>query len=55
MNWNMDNNGHGLAIEIEVHLEVMENSIEEIRKANDEMKSMENSLMESHKHMCSMM
>jgi hypothetical protein len=24
MNWSMDNNGHGLAIEIEVRLEVME-------------------------------
>ncbi len=55
MNWNMDNNGHGLVVEIEVYLEVMENSIEEIRKVNDEMKSMQDSLMESHKQMFSMM
>jgi hypothetical protein len=51
----MDNNGHGLVVEIEVYLEVMENSIEEIRKVNDEMKSMQDSLMESHKQMFSMM
>jgi hypothetical protein len=49
MNWSMDNNGHGLAIEIEVRLEIIENSIKEIQKVNDEMQSMQNSLMESHK------
>ncbi len=44
-----------MAIEIEVHLEVMENSIEKIRKVNDEMESMQDFLMESHEHIFSMM
>lgn len=35
--WNMNNNMHGLSIELEVGFEAMENSYDEIWKANDDL------------------
>ncbi len=53
--WNMDNNRHGLGIELEVGFEAMENSYDEIWKANDDLDSTQDALSRNQKWMFSML
>jgi hypothetical protein len=51
----MDNNRHGLGIELEVGFEAMENSYDEIWKANDDLYSTQDELRRNQKWMFSML